>query len=115
MLERLLQFLIAGLLVFVSAHAVAEGTTIRTFPIAEHGNLQLSAPQSWPVQTRMGGQRQAPTIAFGPEDDATYQVLITPLPHARKSEGAADAVSVKQMVQLAAADAKAQAVEKTLS
>jgi hypothetical protein len=98
-----------------SAQAFAEATTIHTFPIDEHSNLQLSSPQSWPVQTRTAGQRRVRTIAFGPQEGATYQVLVTPLPRPHKDERTADAMAIKQMVQLAAADARAQAVEKTLA
>jgi hypothetical protein len=115
MLNRLLRALSACWLLLASASAFAENTIIRTFPIAEHGSLQLSAPQSWPVQTRRAGERQGLTIAFGPQDADTYQVLITPMPRAGKSEQAAGAVVVKQMVQLAAADAQQQAVEKTIT
>jgi hypothetical protein len=111
---RIVRNTLASMLLLVATLAGAESTTVRTFVVPEHGSLQLSVPESWPVELRDAPNRTLPTIAFGPNEGATYQVLITPLAPARKDGPPLAASAVKQMVEQAAQDAKAQSVEKTL-
>jgi hypothetical protein len=112
---RSIRYAIASALLLLAALASAEPMTIRTFPVPEHGSLQLSAPKSWPVELRTAPERALPIIAFGPSEGATYQVLITPLAPARKDQPPLGAGAVKQMVEHAAQDARLQSVEKTLT
>jgi hypothetical protein len=95
--------------------ANAEPTTIRTFAVPDHGSLQLNAPKSWPVAMRAVPNRTVATIAFGPAEGATYQVLITPLAPATKNHPPLGAGAVKQMVEHAADDAQSQSIEKSLT
>ena len=106
---------LASTLLLVATLAAAESTTVRTFVIPEHGSVQLSAPESWPVEMRDAHNRTLPTIAFGPNEGATYQVLITPLAPTRKDGPPLAASAVKQMVEQAAQEARTQSVEKTLT
>jgi hypothetical protein len=112
---RIVRIALASMLLFVATLAGAESTALRTFVVPEHGSLQLSAPQSWPMELRDAPNRTLPTIAFGPNDGAKYQVLITPLAPTRKGGPPLAAGDVKQMVEQAAQDAKTQSVEKTLA
>ena len=112
---RILRYAIASALLLITTLAGAEPTSIRTFPVPDHGSLQLSAPESWPMEMRTGPNRTLPIIAFGPSQGATYQVLITPLSPSRGNQAPLAAGSLKQMVEHAAQDAKAQSVEKTLA
>ena len=112
---RLVQHAIASALCFAAMMAAAEPTTVHTFAVPDHGSLQLNAPKSWPVEMRAAASRALPTIAFGPTQGATYQILITPLSPARKGQPPVPAPAMKQMVERAAQDAKAQSVEKSLT
>src|SRR5690242_8180967 len=102
---RSIRHAIACALLLAATLAGAESTTIRTFPVPEHGSLQLSAPKSWPVELRTAPERSLPVIAFGPSEGATYQVLITPVASSRKDQPALAAGAVRQMVEHAAHDA----------
>jgi hypothetical protein len=111
---RFARHAVAVVLALVSALAAAESTAIRTFAVPDLGTLQLSAPESWPVEMRSAPNRALPTIAFGPDEGATYQVLITPLPPPHKDQPALAAGALKQMVEHAAQEATPQSVEKSL-
>ena len=112
---RFVRYPVASTLWLIAALAFAEPTTIRTFTIPAHGSLQLSTPQSWPVETRSAPNHSLPTIAFGPGEGATYQVLVTPLPPAHKGQPPLAAGALKKMVEHAADDARAQSIEKSLA
>jgi hypothetical protein len=113
---RLICHAAAFALWLAAVNACAEPATIRTFAVPEHGSLQLSAPQSWPVEVRRSAPNHPlPTIAFGPDEGATYQVLITPLPPAHKGQSPLSAGALKKMVERAADDARSQALEKSLA
>lgn len=113
---RFIHYAIASALLLVVTLASAEPTTIRTFAVPDHGSLQLSAPKSWPVAMRAAPNRTLATIAFGPAEGVTYQVLITPLSPATKNhQPPLAAGAVKQMVEHAAEDAKSQSIEKSLT
>ena len=114
MQARLVTYALTSALLLAATLAAAEPTTVRTFAVADHGSLQLSAPKSWPVEMRPAAGSALPTIAFGPGEGATYRVLITPLSMARKAEPV-PAPAVKQMVERAAQDAAAQSVEASLT
>src|SRR5438874_7274661 len=114
MYVRMVRFAIAAALLLLTSLAGAESTTVRTFSVPEHGIVQLSAPKSWPVEMRDAPNRTLPTIAFGPNEGATYQVLITPLSASQKDQPLPGAAAVKQMVEQAAQEAQTQSVEKTL-
>jgi hypothetical protein len=111
---RMIRIALTSALLLVATLAGAESTTVRTFVVPEHGSLQLSAPQSWTVELRDAPNRTLPTIAFGPNEGATYQILITPLAPTRKDGPPLAASAVKQMVEQAAQGAKTQSVEQTL-
>lgn len=112
---RLVQYVIASALFLAATLGAAEPTIVRTFAVPDHGSLQLNAPKSWPVEMRSAANRALPTIAFGPTQGTTYQILITPLAPARKDQPPLPAPAVKQMVERAAQDAKGQSVEKSLT
>lgn len=112
---RFVKYIITSALLLAASLACAEPTAIRTFAVPDHGSLRLSAPKSWPVETRSAPNRNLPTIAFGPREGASYQVLITPLSPASKDQPPLPAGAVKQMVERAAQDARAQSVEKSLA
>lgn len=110
---RSARYALAAALSFVASLAAAESTAIRAFPVTDRGTLQLNAPQSWPFEMRSAPNHALPTIALGPEKGATFQVLITPMPPPQK-DPPASAGALKQMVEHAAQEATAQAVEKSL-
>jgi hypothetical protein len=51
----------------------------RSFPLAQHGNLILSVPDSWKQEARETPGGLPPTIVFTPPQGDEFAVLITPL------------------------------------
>ena len=111
---RLVKYALTQAMLVAATLAAAEPTTVHTFPVPNQGTLQLTAPKSWPVEMRTSANAGLPTIAFGPKQGTTWTILITPLSPARKDQPL-PTPAVKQMVERAAQDAKAQSVEQSLT
>ncbi len=115
MFARFVQLAVASALFLAATLSAAEPTAIRTFVVLDHRSIQFSAPKSWPVETRATRNSSFKTIAFGPTEGATYQVLITPLSPTQKHQPKLTSGAVKKMVEHAAQTAREQAVEKSLT
>jgi hypothetical protein len=114
MLPRLARHALSLVLLLLSAVAAADSTVLRTFTFPEVGKLQMRAPEGWPVEMRASSRSELPTVAFGPRDEVTFQVLITPLSSSGRAK-ALMAADMRRMVEMSAQEAQAQSVEKTLA
>ena len=53
--------------------------TIRSYPLPDHGHIDLSVPASWQDKVRQPRHRFPPTIVFTPENGFSFRILVTPL------------------------------------
>ena len=59
------------------------GTTVQSFPLPEHGSLEMSLPDSWKLSVQRPRQGLPPSIKFSPSKGDAFVLLVTPLwsPH----------------------------------
>lgn len=101
-------------LLFLSYSAVAEESVIRSYPLPNHGTLNLTIPKSWQGKVSQPPDNLPPTIVFAPPGAPTYQVLITPIWPAKPGIVLPDHAAVRKNVERVAENAKSQAVEKNI-
>lgn len=69
-----------GVTFLAGSIALAGGPkAIRTYPIPEHGALELKVPISWKGEVHKPQENRSPTIIFKPARGNDFQVLITVL------------------------------------
>ena len=71
----------------VSSPAPADKSRPRSFPLARHGVLILSVPESWDQEIRLAPEGMPPTIVLTPRDGDEFEVLITPYWNANNVPG----------------------------
>src|SRR3990172_5971530 len=57
----------------------AEQKTVRKYPMAEHGVLELNVPASWKDKVHKPQEKMAPTILFTPASGDDFQITVTVL------------------------------------
>ena len=87
---------------------------IKSYPLPDKTNLQLSAPPAWKDELREGERGLPPTIVFTPREGAAFQVLLTPITRPRPEVPVPSAEQIRDSVQRAADKVKPQAVEQYL-
>jgi len=103
-----------GLLSWWSVAVMAEEARVRSYPLPDHGKLQLKVPVSWKDELRQPPNRLPPTIAFKPGKGASFEVLLTTIWPARPDIPGASPEEIRRQVERAAEGAKSQAVEKVI-
>lgn len=93
----------------------ATETGIRSYPLPDHGAIQLRVPKSWQDETRQTPDRMPPTIVFSSKGGIPFQVLITPFYSVRPSMEMPKLAEVRSSVENAALRAKSQSVEKSIT
>jgi hypothetical protein len=92
----------------------AEQTSVRSYPLPDHGTFQLQVPVGWADQMQQPPRRLPPTIKFRQKEGAAFEVLLTPL-WAMNGNALPSVQNVRQIVSQSAEGAKTQSVEKTIS
>lgn len=108
------KFFIIVALLFLSCAAVAEESKIWSYPLPNHGTLNLTIPKSWQGKVSQPPDDLPPTIVFAPPGVPTYQVLMTPIWPAKPGIALPDQAGVRKNVERAAEKAKSQSVEKNI-
>lgn len=114
------RFPLFGLLVLVlcvslmTISALAAETRVRSYPLPDHGTLQLQVPGGWLDRVQQPPRRLPPTIVFKPDTGAPFGVLLTPIWPANRQTPLPNEQKLRQMVTQSAERAKSQAVEKTI-
>lgn len=67
------------ILLIASSVLAAGQKTMRTYPIPEHGTLELNVPASWKGNVHKPQENIPPTIIFDPAKGDDFQVMITVL------------------------------------
>ena len=65
------------ILLIVGTVSAAEQRKIRTYPIPEHGTLELNVPTPWKDTVHKPQENMPPTIIFDPAKGNDFQVMIT--------------------------------------
>ena len=77
---KLVSIVILLVILLIASMVLSAGQmTIRKYPIAEHGTLELSVPTSWKGEVHKPQEKMPPTIIFDPAKGNDFQVLITVL------------------------------------
>lgn len=77
--------------------ASADKSRPRSFPLARHGALILSVPESWDQEVRLAPEGQPPTIVLTPRDGDEFEVLITPYWSTKNAPGFNSSVVTKAL------------------
>jgi hypothetical protein len=94
--------------------ALAEESSVRCYPLPDHGSIQLSVPAQWKDQLRQPPNRLPPTIVFSEKTGTSFEVLITPMWSAKKDLPPPSAEMIRDIVQEEATKAASQAVQKRI-
>lgn len=107
---------LALFLAALASTANAEESTIRAYPLPDHGSIQLSVPASWRDQISQPPDRLPPTVRFRPDGGAMFEVLITPIyPPAGTRMPPANSQKLRAGVEAVAKEAASSAVEKKIT
>jgi hypothetical protein len=110
-----MRYLVLSLAIVVaSPFARAEEAAVRSYPLHEHGNFQVKAPESWKDSVAEPGDGLPPTITFTPKAGAPFKILLTPLFSAQLDLKKPTADEIKVKLQRGADEMAKQAVEKTI-
>lgn len=102
------------LLCWIATAAAAEQAVMRSFPLPDHGTLQLNTPAAWKDEVQQPPNRLPPTVSFRPQAGAPFEVSLTPLWPARKDIPLPDTAWMRQQVRQAAERIRTGAAEATL-
>ena len=105
--------LVAVVICWAAAIALAEEAGIRHYPLPDHGTLQLTVPASWKDEAQAPNQPRN-TLRFYAPNGAPFQVLVTPMWPSGKDAAPPSAEWMRQRISNGADRAKAEAVEKTI-
>jgi len=75
--ERIAVTILVGIFLGTGNLPAAEQKTIKKYPIAEHGALELNVPTSWKGKVHKSQESMPPTIIFDPAKGNDFQVMIT--------------------------------------
>jgi hypothetical protein len=92
----------------------ADATAPKKYALPAHGSLQLNVPAAWADEVRSPPGGVPPTILFRARSGRAFEVLVTPIWRSRPDIPEATKETIRQSVQRAADDAKADAVEETI-
>jgi hypothetical protein len=106
--------LAAFALLILPLGALAEETTVRRFPLPDHGTLIVAAPASWGDRVSQPPGRLPPTLKFSPKTGRPFKVLVTPLWGSAGRTLSLDSAGIRKEVEDTAAEAQSSAVEKVL-
>lgn len=107
--------LFVGLLLVLSAPvAWSEQARVRSYPLLDHGMLQLTVPLSWQDDLQHPSQRSPLTIVFKPKTGASFQILLTPFSAVGPHIPRPTADDLRRKVAAAAEHARSQAIEKVI-
>lgn len=93
--------------------ASAADTASRSYPLPDHGTLQLQVPAAWKDRVEQPREDLPPTLVFGPESGGRFKVLMTPL-WSPEGKPLPNPAGIKKLVRSLIAKAKIQSVEKTI-
>ncbi|MES2355704.1 MAG: hypothetical protein V4568_15160 [Pseudomonadota bacterium] len=115
MIHDLKKYLMATLCFFVSALAFAEDlNSTRSYPLPDHGRIELSIPTSWQEKVRQPPNNFPPTIIFTPQAGTAFKVLLTPMWHMSKEVAMPKIENLKEEVEYAAENVKSRSVEESI-
>jgi hypothetical protein len=106
--------LAASLLCSMAASFAADATAEKKYALPQRGSLQMNVPVGWSDEVRPPQRNGPPTIIFRAKDGKAFDVLVTPIWRARPEVPVATKEALRQSVQRAADEAKAQALEQTI-
>ena len=113
---KLSQYLVRGLLAFVSVHAArAQETVARSYPVPEHGRIEFKIPSSWKDQIQQLKGTLPPTITWSQQSGAAFRVMVTVGWQDQSAEARLTEAELKQRVDQTMALRESQAEEKQLS
>ena len=95
-----------------STASTKAGKNERRYPVADHGFFQVNIPPAWRDELQQLSTEIPSTIVLSPASGNAFQVLITPIPGAKKE--ALKDEAIRETVQKSADRAKAQSVEKVI-
>ncbi len=105
---------VVGLLLWWSVAVMAEEVRVRSYPLPDHGKLQLKVPVSWKDELQQPPSRLPPTIVFKPTRGAAFEVLLTTIWPAKQDTPRSTPEEMRRQVERAAEGAKSQAIEKVI-
>lgn len=114
MICRISRYMVVLSFLLVAWVADAEERETRSYPLPDHGSIQLKVPKSWQDKVSQPPNRLPPTIVFIPKSGTSFQILLTPIWAARPGIVMPGPTEIKQNVERAADKAKSQSVEKDL-
>jgi hypothetical protein len=83
---RLQQSLAIITLLLIPSFVIGEEYGAKSFPLPDHGKIQLNVPKSWRSKILQPKNNLPPTIAFLSKTGSSFQVLLTPLwPNSEKA------------------------------
>lgn len=115
MVKRLSGSCAAAALLMCAACALAEESATRSYPLPDHGALQLNVPKSWREEVKQPPDGEPPTITFRPARGEAFQIMVTPVYPPRAGMPMPALAAVKADVEKAAAQAAPQAAERRLA
>jgi hypothetical protein len=113
--SRMIGLSAAALLSSVAVSFAADATAVKKYALPQRGSLQMNVPVGWSDEVRPPQQsNMPPTIVFRARDGKAFDVLVTPIWRARPEVPVATKEALRQSVQKAADELKAQALEQTI-
>jgi len=106
--------LIFFIAVSVLGIANAEDTAAQSFPIPNHGQLELAFPVSWEASLRQPPRDLPPTIRFIPKGGNQFELLVTVLWSMKPGLNINEPSKIKALVTQSGKDVLMSAVEKRL-
>jgi hypothetical protein len=90
------------------------GTTVQSFPLPEHGSLEMSLPDSWKLSVQRPRQGLPPSIKFSPTKGDAFVLLVTPLWSPHPKPGFNSPTTVRSIVEASGRPFLDRAVETKL-
>lgn len=98
-----------------SMNVYADAGTLRSYSLYNNSSIQLNVPDSWRDKTEQQLSHLPPTITFTPLYGTSFHILVSPMWAYRKDITLPNIDDIKELIELAAENAKAQAVENSIS
>ena len=108
------QYVIILALFFVSISAIGDEIETRSFPLPNHGSIELKVPKSWQSKISQPPNDLPPTIVFSSQDPLAFQVLLTTLWAARPSIALPGPAQLKKITAEMIEKVGPQAVEREI-
>src|SRR5215467_892275 len=105
MISTCLRSLAFWSVLLVAGSAFAEEVGVRSFPVPQHGILQLQVPKSWKDRVSDRPGNGTPTIVLTAGGEQAFEVALTPLWRTEAGTPVADPTEIKSKVEAVAEQA----------